>query len=341
MKLYGLSLQLDDIHEVARLARLAEEAGFDSVWAADTPRSNVFVHMAAMALNTKKIKIGSGIARAFVRGPLQTAAAASDLDRLSGGRVVLGLGTGTPKQNLYETGQRIEHPASQVKELIQLLRQIWTMNKEDTLVFKGQFYDINVRGFTLTNPPRPNLPVYLAAVNNFMIRSAGEVADGLAGHPIFSVRYMQEVVLPQFQMGCQRAGRTHKDYKITCWLVTSISDDRVQARRDAAYQIGFYFSTRSYGHIADFHGWGKEVEAIQKAFFEKKDMAAVADAVSDEMIDTLAIAGTPDDCREQLQRFQAVLDFPIFIPPGVGPARILPQGRVIENFEKIIQTFAQ
>ena len=341
MEFRALTLQLDDIGEVARLARLAEDAGFGLVWAIDTPRSNVFVHMAAMAASTRKIQIGSGIARAFVRGPLQTAAAASDLDHLSGGRIILGLGSGTRKQNLFETGQRFDHPASQIKELVRLLRQVWAMSGEGTLDFQGRFYTLSARGFTLTKPLRPDIPVFMAAVNPFMLRAAGEVADGLAGHPCFSVRYLREAVMPHLEVGFQRAGKMRKDYQITNWLITSIANDRKQARREAAYQIGFYLSTRSYGGMLDFHGWYKEKETIQKAFFEKKDMEAVADAVSEEMVDTLAIAGTPDECREQLDRYRAVLDFPTLYAPGVGPARTLPQERVRENPAMIIQTFAQ
>jgi alkanesulfonate monooxygenase SsuD/methylene tetrahydromethanopterin reductase-like flavin-dependent oxidoreductase (luciferase family) len=163
----------------------------------------------------------------------------------------------------------------------------------------------------------------------------------LAGHPCFSVRYLKEVGLPQLAIGWQRAGKSRKDFKITSWLITSIAQDRQQARREAAYQIGFYMSTRSYGGLMDFHGWHKEKEAIRVAFFEKRDMEAVADAVSHDMIDTLALAGTPDDCRRQLQRYREVLDFPTLYTAGVGPARTVPQERVRENLEMIIQTFAQ
>lgn len=341
MEFRAITLQLDDVNAVARLARLAEDAGFRLAWGIDTPRSNAFVHMAAMAAQTQKIQIGSGIARAFVRGPLQTAAAAVDLDRLSHGRLVLGLGSGTRKQNLFETGVHIDHPASQIKELLQVIRQVWALNGEGTLDFRGKFYQLTARGFTLTKPLRQDMPIYLAAVNPFMLRVAGEVADGLAGHPCFSARYMQEVGIPQLAIGWQRAGKSRTDYKITSWLITNIDRDRKLARREAAYQIGFYMSTRSYGGLMDFHGWQREKEAIRAAFFEKRDMEAVADAVSDDMIDTLALAGTPDDCRKQLERYREVLDFPTLYTAGVGPARTVPQERVRENLETIIQTFAQ
>src|SRR5215510_11621424 len=341
MDFRAITLQLDDVNEVAHLARLAEEAGFGLAWGIDTPRSNAFVHMAAMAATTKKIQIGSGIARAFVRGPLQTAAAAVDLDRLSHGRMVLGLGSGTRKQNLFETSQHIDHPASQIKELLHLIRQIWALDGEKDLDFQGQFYRLNCRGFTLTKPIRQDLPIYMAAVNPIMLRVAGEVADGLAGHPCYSARYMKEVGIPQLAIGWQRAGKRREEFKITSWLITNIAKDRNQARREAAYQIGFYMSTRSYGGIMDFHGWQKEKEAIRVAFFEKRDMEAVADAVSEDMIDSLALAGTPDDCRKQLERYREVLDFPTLYTAGVGPARTVPQERVRENLQTIIETFAQ
>jgi probable F420-dependent oxidoreductase len=341
MQFRAITLQLDDINEVARLARMAEDAQFGLVWGIDTPRSNAFVQMAAMAANTKTIQIGSGIARAFVRGPLQTAAAAVDLDRFSHGRMVLGLGSGTRKQNLYETGMSFDHPASQIKELIQLIRQVWALNGEGDLDFQGKFYRLQCRGFTLTKPLRQELPIYMAAVNPLMLRVAGEVADGLAGHPCYSARYMKEVGIPHLAVGWQRAAKRRADFKITSWLITNIAKDRQQARREAAYQIGFYLSTRSYGGILDFHGWRKEKEAIRAAFFEQRDMEAVADAVSEEMIDTLALAGTPDDCRKQLERYQEVLDFPTFYTAGVGPARTVPQERVRENLQTIIETFAQ
>jgi probable F420-dependent oxidoreductase len=337
----AIIMQLDDIHAERRLARMAEEAGFDLVWVPDTPRSNAFVHLAALATETRRIQIGSGIARAFVRAPLQTAAAAVDLDRLSGGRLVLGLASGTPRQNLYETGQRFDHAASRIRELVRLLREIWALNGERDLDFKGEFYTIAAQGILLPKPVRPHLPIYLAGVGAPMLRVTGEIADGLAGHPCASVRYLKELVLPSLADGFKKSGRRREDFRVTSWAVTSISNDRARARREAAYQLGFYFATRAYAHVLDFHGWEREKAAIQRAFFEDKDMDAVAAAVSDRMLDELAIAGTPDECRSQLARYEEVLDFPTLYPPGVGPGRLLPQARVRENLELIIETFAR
>jgi probable F420-dependent oxidoreductase len=337
----AIIMQLDDLHEERRLARLAEEAGFDLVWCPDTPRSDTFVHLAALATATSRIRIGSGIARAFVRGPLQTAAAAVDLDRLSGGRMVLGLASGTPRQNLYETGQRFDRAASRIRELVRLLRQVWSLNGEADLDFAGQFYTVAARGNLLPKPLRRDLPIYVAGVGAPMLRVTGEVADGLAGHPVCSVRYVEAVVLPSLAEGLAKAGRRREDFTVTLWVITSIADDRARARREAAYQIGFYLATRAYAHVLDFHGWAEEKAAIQRAFFETRDMEAVADAVSDRMIDELAVAGTAAECREQLRRYRGVIDFPTLYPPGVGPGRLVPQARVRDNVEAIIRAFAR
>lgn len=337
----AIIMQLDDIHAEIRLARMAEEARFDLVWTPDTPRSNAFVHLAAIAANTKRIWFGPGIARAFVRGPLQIAGGAADLDRLSGGRLVLGLGSGTPRQNLFETGQRFDRAAARLNELIQLLRHVWALDGEAPLDFKGEFYTLAAQAALLPKPLRKEIPIYVAAVSPAMLRLTGRVADGLAGFPCYSLPYLKEVVLPSIEAGLSASGRPRDRFKTTMWLITSISENRARARRDAAYQIGFYLATRTYGHLLDFNGWQEEKEAIHKAFFERRDMEAVADAVSDRMIDALALAGTPDECREGYQRYREVIDFPTLYPPGVGPARLLPQERVLENLETIIRTFAR
>lgn len=337
----AIIVQLDDLQEERRLARLAEEAGFDLVWSPDTPRSNVFVRLASMATATSRIQLGSGIARAFVRGPLQTAAAAVDLDRLSGGRLILGIASGTPKQNLFETGQRFDHAASRIRELTGLLRHVWSLDGERDLDFKGRFYTLAAQAIILPKPVRPAIPIWIAGVSASMLKVTGEVADGLAGHPCYSIRYMRELVLPSLTEGFEKAGRRREDFRITTWVITSIAGDRARARREAAYQIGFYLATRTYAHVLDFHGWEPEKAAIQRAFFEQRDMDAVAAAVSDRMIDELAIAGTPEECREKLARYREVIDFPTLYPPGVGPGRVLPQSRVRENLELIIRTFAR
>jgi probable F420-dependent oxidoreductase len=337
----AIIMQLDDIHAELRLARMAEEAGFDLVWTPDTPRSNAFVHLAAIAASTKRIRFGPGIARAFVRGPLQIAAGAADLDRLSGGRLVLGLGSGTPRQNLFETGQRFDRAAARLKELIRLLRHVWALNGEAPLDFQGEFYTIAAQASLLPKPVRKEIPIYVAAVSPAMLRVTGQAADGLAGFPCYSLPYMNEVVRPCIEAGLRESGRSRESFKTTMWLITSISENRAQARREAAYQIGFYLATRAYGHLLGFNGWHEEKEAIQQAFFERRDMEAVADAVSDRMIDALALAGTPEECRERYERYREAIDFPTLYPPGVGPARLLPQERVRENLETIIRTFAR
>src|SRR6266480_7330226 len=155
--------------ELAEAARLAEEAGFASVWATEFYDRSATVALAAMAQATNTIELGSAIAYAFGRTPLVLAAEARDLDELSGGRISLGLGTGTRRMQRDWHGLDGEGPASRMEELVPLLRQLWHLH-EGPIDHEGRFYTLKVRP---TAPPRqplrPEVPIYMAGVNARMI----------------------------------------------------------------------------------------------------------------------------------------------------------------------------
>src|SRR5204862_4413779 len=144
------------------------------------------VALAAMAQATSTIELGSAIAYAFGRTPLVTAAEARDLDELSGGRLTLGLGTGTRRMQQDWHGLDGEHPATRMEELVPLLRRLWRLH-EEPVDHDGRFYRLHVRPTAQVAPPlRADVPVYLAGVNPRMIEAAGRVGDGLVGHPLFT-----------------------------------------------------------------------------------------------------------------------------------------------------------
>src|SRR5437764_7241666 len=165
--------------ELAEAARLAEEAGFASVWATESYDRSATVALAAMAQATSTIELGSAIAYAFARTPLVTAAEARDLDELSGGRLTLGLGTGTRRMQQDWHGLDGEHPATRMEELVPLLRRLWRLH-EGPIEHDGRFYRLHVRPTAAVAPPlRTEIPVYIAGVNPRMIEAAGRVGDGL------------------------------------------------------------------------------------------------------------------------------------------------------------------
>src|SRR5262249_37173912 len=169
----GLVLSLPSVGDTVEAARLAEDAGFESVWATEFTDRSATVAMAAMAAATDRLTVGSAIAYAFGRTPLVLAAEARDLDALSGGRLILGLGTGTKRMQQDWHGLDGEHPASRMEELIPLLRRLWRLH-EGPVEHDGRFYRLHVQP---TAPPREPLrldtPIYMAGVNPRMIEAAG------------------------------------------------------------------------------------------------------------------------------------------------------------------------
>jgi probable F420-dependent oxidoreductase len=330
----SLVLILDDIAELVEQARLAEEAGFDAVWLTDFHNRDAFVRMAMVAQGTSRIGVASGIAYAFARSPVLTAAAAADVDEISGGRVVLGLGTGTKRMQESWYGLTFEAPAPKATEVIRLLRALWAVEGMKPFKFEGRFYNLAIDFYGRPGRVRPSIPVYLAGVNRRMVRAAGEVADGLVGHPLYSRRYLAEVVQPAVDDGLRRANRERSEFDLAGYVITSISEDREEARAEARRQIAFYATTLTYDAILDLHRWEAEKEGIRTAW-RKFDVGAMSAAVSDDMLDQIAVAGTPDDCRRQLARYDGLLDHALIYPPSFG---VRPE-RVRENYRLMREVF--
>jgi len=330
----SLILVHDAIDDLVEQAKRAEEAGFEGVWLTDFYNRDAFVRMAMVGQATERIKIASGIAYAFARSPVLTAAAAADIDEITGGRVILGLGTGTRRMQESWYGLKFEAPAKKAAEVIKLLRALWEAPAGRPFRFQGEFYPISIDLFGRPGRVRSTIPVYLAGVNRLMVRTAGEVADGLVGHPLYSRRYLEERVRPAIADGLGRAGRDASSFDLAGYVITSVSEDREEAREEARRQIGFYATTYTYYPILDLHGWETEKQAIRAAF-ERFDLAGLGAAVSDEMIDQIAVTGTPDECREKLRAYEGLLDHALLYPPTLG----VRADRVNENCRLIRETF--
>jgi len=280
--------------DLAEAAAACERAGFDSVWATEFYDRSATIALAAMAQATTTIILGSAIAYAFGRTPLVLAADARDLDELSGGRMIVGLGTGTRRMQQDWHGLDGEHPASRMEELLPLVRRLWRLD-EGPLDHDGRFYRLHVHP---TAPPRPvprAVPLYMAGVNARMVEAAGAVADGLVGHPLFTPRYVSEVVRPALARGAQRAGRAQPP-PIAGYLTCSVGEDRDGARRDAAAIIAFNSTVKTYRATHQVSGFEREADAIRAAW-SAGDFEGMAAAVSEEMIDAIALAGTAEEVR--------------------------------------------
>lgn len=322
-----------DLRRLGAQAVQAERAGFESVWVAETARS-AFVQASVAASATERVLVGTDIALAFPRSPTITAMAARDLAELSGGRFVLGLGTQVKRVNEQRFGIPFEHPAPKVAEAVEAIRAVLATFDGEGIDHRGRFYQITMPPFPGAGPPPGPIPIYLAAVNAVMAETAGRVADGVLGHPMTSPAWVRDVLRPAVDRGARRAGRDPSAVSVTTGVILQVSDDGDAAKREAALQVGFYATTRTYKPVLALHGFEDRLEPLRRAFV-RQDYAAMIE-VALPMVDTLAVAGTPAECRERLAEFEGLVDRIILGGAWVGPS----EERVDENHRAILETFA-
>jgi probable F420-dependent oxidoreductase len=300
--------------DVIESARLAEAAGFAGVWATEFYDRSATVSLAAMAAATTTITLGSAIAYAFGRTPIVWAAEARDLDELTAGRLVLGLGTGTKRMQRDWHGLDGEHPAGRMEELVPLIRRLLSLH-EGPVSHDGRFYRVDVRPTVPVAPPtRVDLPIYLAGVNPRMVQAAGTVGDGLIGHPLFTPEYVRDVVRPALERGAERAGRD-APVPIASYITCSVGEDRDAARQAARAVVAFNSTVKTYRIIHRHHGFDDEAERI-RARWVAGDFAGAVECVTDEMLDTIALAGTAEEVRARYtERWAGVYEQALLWPP--------------------------
>jgi alkanesulfonate monooxygenase SsuD/methylene tetrahydromethanopterin reductase-like flavin-dependent oxidoreductase (luciferase family) len=262
------------------LAREAEAANFHRVWTTEYLHRDAVARALAIALGTETINVGTGIAYAFARVPLQMAALAADVQRLSGGRFGLGISTGTRGVRRWY-GADFEPPAPRIAQYVQTLRETWRKNLD------------------LPAPP----PVYAAALNPIMTKTVARDCDGVLLHALSLSRvHLRERVLPALQAG--RAQRTlSSPLEIAAWCITSVDADEELARERARRQLAFYLVTPSYKTVAEGTPWAGAVARVREAFDgagRAPEWGRYAALIPDEIVDELTISGTPASASARL-----------------------------------------
>jgi alkanesulfonate monooxygenase SsuD/methylene tetrahydromethanopterin reductase-like flavin-dependent oxidoreductase (luciferase family) len=312
---YGRGRQRFDT--MTELTREAEAAGCAAVWTSELYSRSATVPMAVLAATTRRVLIGSNIAYGVGRSPLIWAAEARDLDELSGGRLILGLGNGTPTMMANWHGASGEAPAARMAELITVLRKLWRLH-EGPVHHEGRFYTLHIApGSEMSPPIRAHLPIWIAGVNPIMVRTAGRVADGLVGHPMFTTDYLEQVVRSEIATGAGEAGRPSEQIAIMGIRICAIDDDEEAARRRAAFAIGQYAASRVYDRLFALHGWSAAQETIRQAARDG-DAGALIRAVPDAAIDAIAVACTPRDFPTRLLAASQGFDHVDAIAPPWG-----------------------
>jgi probable F420-dependent oxidoreductase len=338
MKL-DIGLMTFDLPALPAYARRAEELGFGAIWSAET-RHDPFLPLAVAATTTSRIGLGTAIAIAFARSPMILAHIAWDLQKASGGRFVLGLGSQVKAHNERRFSVAWEPPGPRLREVVQALRAIWECWQNRTpLRFEGRTYrfDLMTPFFDPGPIETPRIPIYLAGVNPQMCRIAGEVGDGLHVHSFHSARDLRECVHPAVQEGLARGGRSRADFTFRASTMVVLGDTREERRRNARavkQQIAFYASTRTYQSVLGVHGLEDLVPRLHARSLAG-DWEGMGDLITDEMLDLFAVSGRFEEIGAQIrERYRGLYDR-TQLYPSFQPSLDDPRWRaVLAGFER-------
>jgi alkanesulfonate monooxygenase SsuD/methylene tetrahydromethanopterin reductase-like flavin-dependent oxidoreductase (luciferase family) len=281
--------------------------------------------LGAVAMCDDRVELASGIAMGFVRSPLETAMAGLDLDRLSGGRFTLGLGSSVRAWNVDRFGVPYDRPVSRLRELVALVRRLTSADEQPRAGrFEGDFWTVDMSGVRLPKPVRPRLPISLAPLRAPMIELAAEVADGILGHPIWSPRWIATEVRAAIERGLERSGRARSDVRVTAWLRVAVTDDHEQGLHDAKLGLPFYASLRQYDSYFVSLGLAGDARRVQ----DDPSPASVSDALAEELV----LIGSDDEVTARIAEVLDVADdLCLSAPAGVPPERAHAYERAIET----------
>ena len=306
------------------LARLhiADELGVDSAWLEESWGRDVFVGLGRLAGETKRIRLGPGIANVYSRSAAVLAMAMATLDEMTGGRTMLGIGSSGQLVIELLHGVAFDRPLQRIREYTEIFNAIVSGEK---LNYEGEIFKLS-RGFKLLfKPARTHIPVYIAAITPKSIIQAGEVADGWM--PIFWPKERFADARRLLEEGAARAGRDPASIEIAPSLRVTViqkGEDREEVRREARRHVAFYVTRMGvfYQQMLARNGYEGEVAAIREAF-AAKDERAMLDAVTDEMLDSVAIVGALEECAGKLDEWRALgVDLPIIALPDGDAAQV-------------------
>ncbi|MEU4657434.1 LLM class flavin-dependent oxidoreductase [Streptomyces sp. NPDC023723] len=304
-------------------AREAEAAGTTAFCTGEFADHDAYVTVAGMAAATENAQVGTAIAYGFSRTPFAHATAIRSLWNQAPGRVFAGLGSGAFSINRDWCGVPADRPVLRMSELVEAVRAWLHAENGERVRFDGEFYRVDAR----VQAPvlgRIEVPVLLAGFQRRMASAAGRTADGVIGHGLFTDRWWDDVVRPAVEAGAKEAGRDTRPLEHG-WLLTAVDDaDPERAVLDMRRMIAFYLTVRTYDAFAAHHGWTAQVERIREAFADGRtdDMAK---AVTDDMVEAIALCGTTADAAAALRRRRDSIarDVAYFAPPSfmVGERR--------------------
>ncbi len=322
---------------VAAQAKMQEDAGLYGLLAPQL-YSTPFIPLAVAASATSRIHLLSGIALAFTRSPYETALAAMDMDRISGGRFILGLGCSVRALSEEIYGMPYGKPLEHMREVVEIIRMV--IGKAHTGELKrydGVYHkhDFNSLQWLLPPPPlRTDLPIWIAALRRPLVSLAAEIASGVMGHPIWSVPWATTKIPEAIERGLKRGGKQRSDIEFQVGLYVAVGNDRAEAVNDARATVAFYAGAVQYEEYFAAHGFREEARRLQEGV-QHGGHAGAAHLVPDEMAETFVVCGTPDEVRKKIEPVWEVADSLLLVPPTYS----LPPEKVMAYAGAIASTF--
>ena len=298
------------------LARTAEsDWGYDAIWLAETNGPDSASLAGALAMATERATIGTAIVPAYTRTPAVLAMTAATLGGLAEGRFVLGLGSSSHAIVEEWNGVPFEQPLARVRETVAIVREALAGGKT---AFEGR--TVRSRGLRLGYVPERPVPIYLAALRERMLELAGEIGDGLVVN-LFPVTALPRI-LAAYRRGAARAGRDAGRDEVVCRFQVAVTDDVAAARKMIRFGFTGYVAQPVYNAYFRWCGFEEEARAVAEAF-ARGDRAASAAAMTDAMIDRIAILGSAERCREQIAAFVAAgVTTPVIAPIATDEAGV-------------------
>ena len=309
----GLSVEGKHLPGMDETGRAAEALGFAGLWTSETKHDS-FLPLAVAAGGTHRIDLGTSIAIAFSRSPMVTAQISWDLQDLSNGRFILGLGTQVKAHIVRRFGMPWDKPASRLEDYIRALRAIWhSFQTEGSLKYEGEFYQHTLMTPFFNPGPidHPEIPIYIAGVNTRLATLAGELCDGFHVHPFHTPEYVEQVVKPAITEGAEKESRSPEDVELatSVFVITGDNEEEIEEQREKMRaQAAFYASTPTYRTVLEVHGWEDVSERLGKLARDKK-WDEMPEQITDEMLHTFAVEAAPDEIGPVLnERYEGVVD---------------------------------
>jgi alkanesulfonate monooxygenase SsuD/methylene tetrahydromethanopterin reductase-like flavin-dependent oxidoreductase (luciferase family) len=289
------------------IAKQMEAVGFEGCFSLQI-YGPPFVPMAAVAAMTDTLKVSTGIAVAGTRSPVETAFAAMELDTISGGRFVLGLGTSLHSAIVGIYGEPKRKLLTHLREVVKVVRYVNANAHKGMEPLHGEYFNAEWTEMMLTAPPvREEIPIWIAALKDKLTSMALEIGDGLMVHALWTVDYTV-AKKPFIEAELARFGRKRSDVEVNAWPWIAINDDKQQAINDSRSTVAAYVGYKEYEAFFDAIGFGDEARACQLAGGEHGDVSRVIKNVSDEMVEAFVKCGPVDEVLEKIEPFWDVVD---------------------------------